>query len=406
LHGTRELDLANLVTANDEDVVALSEAEVLASEAQFTLAGFTTFCPLFKPGKKTRVMLLVKTDVAVKTNSRLANEYLSDEFPSVWVQLDSHAMRNGDRTALCGSVLLCAVYRRWGSIRSEKSELEILKEQFLPASASRKAIVLTRDLNLDVTRRHDSGYRCMAMLADLQDAAAAAGFEFHAMSHTFRSYGRHSDGGAPYAHRYSIIDHTYMAGVVASVEVLAHSSSDHRPLVTVVNAGAVRDPEGLATIQRQNFKRLERHVLEAALLQYDWAAIYQLLDVDVALKYLKASIMSAFDKVAPLIVVKVRKVNSIYLARDTLELMKLWDHVAKRCRYRKLRNRCSVLVERDKRNSNQSKLTKSKDNPRVLWELANDALGKQRTSLPQSVNNVDGSMTADRVATAEAMNSF
>jgi hypothetical protein len=126
----------------------------------------------------------------------------------------------------------------------------------------------------------------------------------------------------------------------------------------------------------------------------------------VALKYLKASIMSAFDKVAPLIVVKVRKVNSIYLARDTLELMKLWDHVAKRCRYRKLRNRSSVLVERDKRNSNQSKLTKSKDNPRVLWELANDALGKQRTSLPQSVNNVDGSMTADRVATAEAMNSF
>jgi hypothetical protein len=80
--------------------------------------------------------------------------------------------------------------------------------------------------------------------------------------------------------------------------------------------------------------------------------------------------------------------------------------MAKGRRYRKLRNRCSVLVERDKRNSNQSKLTKSKDDPRVLWELANDALGKQRTSLPQSVNNAKGSMTKDRVATAEAMNSF
>jgi hypothetical protein len=88
LHGTRELDLANLVTANNVDVVALSEAEVPASEAQFTLDGFTTLCPLVKPGKKTRVMLLVKTDVAVKTNARLANEYLSDEFLSVWVQLD------------------------------------------------------------------------------------------------------------------------------------------------------------------------------------------------------------------------------------------------------------------------------------------------------------------------------
>jgi endonuclease/exonuclease/phosphatase (EEP) superfamily protein YafD len=153
-------------------------------------------------------------------------------------------------------------------------DLEILKEQFLRASASRKAIVLTGDLNLGVTRRHDSGYRCKSMLANLQDAAAAAVFEYHATSHTFRSYRMHSDGGAPYAHRYTTIDHTYTAGVVASVEVLADSSSNHRPLVTVINAGAVQDPEGLATIQRQNFKWLERHVLEAALLQYDWAAIY------------------------------------------------------------------------------------------------------------------------------------
>jgi hypothetical protein len=113
--------------------------------------------------------------------------------------------------------------------------------------------VLTGDLNLDVTRRHDSGYRCKAMLVDLQDAAAAAGFEYHIMSHTFRSYGIHSDGGGPHAHRYSTIDHTYTAGVVASVKVLADSSSDHRPLVTVVNTGAVRDPEGLSTIQRRNF---------------------------------------------------------------------------------------------------------------------------------------------------------
>jgi hypothetical protein len=110
----------------------------------------------------------------------------------------------------------------------------------------------------------------------------------------------------------------------------------------------------------------------------------------VALKYLKAGIMAALDKVAPLTVVKVRKGKSLYLARDTLELMTLRDHEAKARWYRKLRNRCSVLVERDKRNSNQSKLTKSKDDPRVLWELANDALEKQRTSPPQSVNNIDG----------------
>jgi hypothetical protein len=119
LHGTRELDLANLVTANGVDVVALSEAEVPASKAQFTLDSFTTCRPLVKPGEKTRVMLLVKTDVPVKTQARQANKYLLDEFPSMWVQFDSQAMRDCDRTTLCGAVLLCAVNRRWGSLTSE-----------------------------------------------------------------------------------------------------------------------------------------------------------------------------------------------------------------------------------------------------------------------------------------------
>jgi hypothetical protein len=44
-------------------------------------------------------------------------------------------------------------------------------------------------------------------------------------------------------------------------------SSDHRPLFTVVNAAAVRDPEGYRPYRGKNVKRLERLVLEAALLQ-------------------------------------------------------------------------------------------------------------------------------------------
>jgi hypothetical protein len=87
--------------------------------------------------------------------------------------------------------------------------------------------------------------------------------------------------------------------------------------------------------------------------------------------------------------------------------MKLRD-VAKGSQYRKLRklsSRCSVLVERDKRRSNKSKLNKSHNDPRVLWELANAELGKPHPPLPPSLN-VGGSMTVGKLATANAMNEY
>lgn len=405
MHGTRELDLANLVTTTGVEVVALSEAEVPAGAAEFALDGFTTFAPLVKPGEKTRVMILIKTDVAVKTNARLERELLSDGFPSVWVQLDSHTVRGGGRAALCGAVLLGAVYRRWGSPTSEKAEFEILKDQISRAGA-RKAIVLTGDMNLDVTRRYHTGYRHKAMLVDLQDATATAGFEYHNTPHTFRSYGLHSDGGAPFAHRFSTIDHTYTAGVVATVEVLDDYSSDHRPMVLTINAGGdVSDAGRLVIVKRRNFKRLRRQQLEDALRAQDWDGIYQVSNVNSALEYLNAGIVAALDMVAPVKEVTVNRGKNLYLTQHTLNLMKQRD-MAKGAKYRKLRNRCSVLVERDKRASNESKLDKSKNDPRVLWELANAALGKPKPTLPLSLLDASGSMTVGKVATASAMNDF
>jgi hypothetical protein len=62
-------------------------------------------------------------------------------------------------------------------------------------------------------------------------------------------------------------------------------------------------------------------------------------------------------------------------------------------------------VERDKRASNEKKLAKSKNDPHILWELANAALGKARPSLPNGLN-VDGFMTESKRAAAEAMNNY
>jgi hypothetical protein len=49
-----------------------------AGAAEFAIDGFTTFSPFVKMGERTRVMILIKTDVAVKTNARLSSEFMTD----------------------------------------------------------------------------------------------------------------------------------------------------------------------------------------------------------------------------------------------------------------------------------------------------------------------------------------
>jgi hypothetical protein len=122
----------------------------------------------------------------------------------------------------------------------------------------------------------------------------------------------------------------------------------------------------LSTVRRRNIKKLMRVQVEDSFSRRKWAEIYRIGDVDKALEYLISGITDTLDDVAPFRIVKIRRTKCLYLARDTLNLMKLCN-TAKGARYRKLRNRCSVLVERDKRFSNESKLAKSAGDSRILW---------------------------------------
>jgi hypothetical protein len=101
----------------------------------------------------------------------------------------------------------------------------------------------------------------------------------------------------------------------------------------------------------------------------------------------------------------VKKGANLYLSRDTLELMKQRDK-ANGKRYRCLRNEVTRLVRRDKQASNVATLAKSNNNPKVLRHLADEALGKDRPSLPSTLVNAAGIMTSSKLEAAEAINLF
>jgi hypothetical protein len=97
-------------------------------------------------------------------------------------------------------------------------------------------------------------------------------------------------------------------------------------------------------------------------------------------------------------------VQTSTLTRETLEAMRKRD-LATGQRYRGLRNEISRLVRRDKQDSNLLSLTKAKNDPKVLWSLADQALGKDRPSLPASITGASGPTTTSMEA-AKMMNKF
>jgi hypothetical protein len=77
---------------------------------------------------------------------------------------------------------------------------------------------------------------------------------------------------------------------------------------------------------------------------------------------------------------------------------------AKGAAYKIARNRVSCLVKWDRLLSNLDRLAASGDSLKVLWEIANAAIGKSMPHLPPSVSDAAGKMTRGPLAAAMALN--
>jgi hypothetical protein len=158
---------------------------------------------------------------------------------------------------------------------------------------------------------------------------------------------------------------------------MTDSTMDHRPVVTTIMAGSHGPGTKLVSLKRRNFKAITRQELEEALNITNWTREYAIKDVDDILQYITTGIISALNVVAPKREIRMKKGPNLYLTRETLEAMKKRDAATGR-RYRSLRNEVSRLVSRDKQDSNLLSLKKASNDPKVLWHLADQVLGKDR----------------------------
>jgi hypothetical protein len=189
-------------------------------------------------------------------------------------------------------------------------------------------------------------------------------------------------------------------------------TTDHRSVLTIVSGAKYLHSANLTKLRRRNFKRISRHELESALEQTDWSEVYNHPnEVEKIHKLVVCGINKALDLVDPMGDIKVRDGANLYLAADTMKLMRERDSarsVSKRGKlFRKLRNRVGAMVQRDKRMSNAAKLAKDNNSSKVLWELSNAAVGKDRPTLPLALDkDRGGSKTNTDFEAAERMNTL
>jgi hypothetical protein len=96
-------------------------------------------------------------------------------------------------------------------------------------------------------------------------------------------------------------------------------------------------------ITGRDFKRVEAGTLCQALdAACQWSDFYKIHNVDESLSFIMRGINIALDAVAPLKDMMVKKGNNLYLAADTLALMKARDAAARagdRNKHKYLRNK-------------------------------------------------------------------
>jgi hypothetical protein len=261
--------------------------------------------------------------------------------------------------------------------------LVAFNSQITRAAERYARVVVHGDLNLDLDRSSDPLYARRNLLATLLESTGAAGLETHRTPPTWHSYGLHrvrlgeggsrpgdggdqpgsggdrlgeggsrpGDGGgqlgnggdrqdkggdrlgngpdrlgdgldqadARRAHT-ARLDHVYTRGFLhATLRVLEDSTTDHRPVITTIASEGAK--KSLTKLNQRPFKAIRREALEAALSQQNWSEIYSIKDVEEVHKFVVDSIHAALDVVATVKEITVKTGSTLYLTRETLEMM-------------------------------------------------------------------------------------
>jgi exonuclease III len=186
LAGGRELALVNILTSSGADVATITECKIAEGSEEFSVASYTTFLPTPSlQGGKTRVLILVKNDLAVRAKVKVIKDIMDPAVQSVCLHFSHQCVGS----ATLGAVILGGIYREWALLSREESRLRLgsLLDQISKA-ADGSRVVIQGDFNVDLDRVDDSAYYMATLAKSLAECTTTAGLGTHNTSTIFRSY--------------------------------------------------------------------------------------------------------------------------------------------------------------------------------------------------------------------------
>jgi hypothetical protein len=108
LTGGRELALVILLTSTGADDATITECKIPEGSGEFSVAGYTTFSPPPNAGGKTRVLVLVKNDLAVRANVKVIADIMDRAVQSVWLHFNHQSIGSATEGATLGAFVLGA----------------------------------------------------------------------------------------------------------------------------------------------------------------------------------------------------------------------------------------------------------------------------------------------------------
>jgi hypothetical protein len=283
LSSGRELALLNLLTDNDVDVCIVTETEIPSSgHGDFNVVGYQSYLPLV-PSEllktaKNWVVVLVRS--ALATVTKIRSDLMHAAVQSVWIQLD---LQGTPHPGTCGPpgtrVMVCSLYREWSDLSRETVALSKVREQLQGTATEVDNVVLAGNINLDTARRCNVRYgrRCLMLAHD--SAVADSNMRYLETGITYRSHGQHvREDGEARGHE-SVLNHICVTkDLVGTVSVLSDATTDHFPVIASVSVDKVAPTT--KSIERRNFKVLDRLALLRALESWPWSDVYQIRDPD------------------------------------------------------------------------------------------------------------------------------
>jgi hypothetical protein len=110
------LALVNILTSTGADVATIMKCKIPEGSGEFSVAGYTTFSPSPSlQGGKTRVIILVKNDLAVRANVKVIKDIMDPAVQSVWLHFSHHRMSSGSGSSTLGAFILGGIYREWAN---------------------------------------------------------------------------------------------------------------------------------------------------------------------------------------------------------------------------------------------------------------------------------------------------